>query len=42
MMHKKGPKAVREFTSYMHKQFGMCLVVLGAFVHVDGEASISV
>jgi len=42
MMHKKGPKAVKEFASYMHKQFGMRVVILGAFMDEDGEPSMTV
>ena len=39
MMAKNGPRAVREFTSAINKQFGMHAVVLTAFVDVDGDPS---
>lgn len=41
MMAKKGPRAVREFTSAAYKQFGMRVVVLAAFVDREGDASVT-
>lgn len=39
MMAKSGPKAVKEFTSSVRRQFGMHAVVLAAFIDADGDPS---
>ena len=39
MMAKNGPRAVREFTSAINKQFGVHAVILTAFVDADGNPS---
>jgi len=39
MMKKRGPAAVKEFTSAAWNQFGMCVVVLAAFMK-DGHPSV--
>jgi hypothetical protein len=41
MMLNRGPRAVKEFTSSVYKQFGMRVVVLGAFIDSDGDPSIT-
>jgi hypothetical protein len=41
MMAKSGPKAIREITEAVYKQFGMRIVVLGAYVDADGDLSTS-
>ena len=41
MMEKNGTKAIKEFTSLVHKEFGMRIVVLAAFVDRDGDPSMS-
>jgi hypothetical protein len=40
MMKKHGAKAMKEFTSVVFRQFGMRVVVLGAFMN-DGEPAVS-
>jgi hypothetical protein len=40
MMKKRGPAAVKEFTSAAWNQFGMRVVVLAAFMK-DGHPSVS-
>jgi hypothetical protein len=41
MMEKNGPKAIKEFTSLVHREFGMRIVVLAAFVDGDGDPSMT-
>jgi hypothetical protein len=41
MMEKNGTKAIKEFTSLVHKEFGMRIVILAAFVDRDGDPSMS-
>jgi hypothetical protein len=41
MMTKNGPKAIKEFTSLVHKEYGMRIVVLAAFIDGDGDPSMS-
>jgi hypothetical protein len=40
MMKKHGPKAMKEFTSVVFRQFGMRVVVLAAYMN-DGEPAVS-
>jgi hypothetical protein len=41
MMMKNGPQAIKEFTMLAYNQFGMCVVVLVAFVDTEGDPSIT-
>jgi hypothetical protein len=41
MMSKRGPRAIKEFTSSSYNQFGMRVVVLAAFMDSDGDPSIT-
>jgi hypothetical protein len=41
MMKKHANNAMKDFTSLAYKQFGMRLVILGAFVDDEGEPAIS-
>ena len=40
MMKKHGAKAVKEFTSASFKQFGMCVVVLAAYMDPEEKPEI--
>jgi hypothetical protein len=37
MMTKSGTKAIKEFSSMAYNQFGMCIVVLAAYVNEKNE-----
>jgi hypothetical protein len=41
MMAKNGPRAIKEFTRSAYNQFGMCVVILAAFVDNEGDPSIT-
>jgi hypothetical protein len=41
MMAKNGPQAIKEFTRSAYNQFGMCVVILTAFVDNEGDPSIT-
>ena len=41
MMKKRGPRAIREFTSSSYKQFGMRVVVLAAYVDDEGDPAMA-
>jgi len=41
MMKKYAVNAIKDFTSTAYNQFGMRLVILGAFVDDEGEPAIS-
>jgi len=41
MMNKNGPRAMQEFTSSTHNQFGMCIVVLAVFIDGDGDPAVT-
>jgi hypothetical protein len=41
MMKKNGPRAVREFTASAYKQFGMRIVVLAAYLDVEGDPTMA-
>jgi hypothetical protein len=41
MMAKRGPKAIKEFTSSAYNQFGIRVVVLAAYIDDEGDPSIS-
>jgi len=41
MMAKRGPKAIKEFTSSAYKQFGMRVVVLASFLDDGGRPAIT-
>jgi hypothetical protein len=40
MINKNGPQAVKKFTMLAYNQFGMCIVVLAAFVDTKEDSLI--
>jgi hypothetical protein len=40
-MNKNGARAVKEFTKLSYQQFGMCVVVLAAFMDIEEDPSIA-
>jgi len=37
MLIKRGPRAIKEFSSALFNQFGMRVVVLAAYINEDGH-----
>jgi hypothetical protein len=42
MMRKHGAKAMREFALASFNQFGMCVVVLAAYMDTEEDAEVAV